>query len=180
MRTAKGIVFDRDGTLIEYVPYLSEPKDIRLVSGIIEVLKLFKKQGFKLFLHTNQSGVGRGIYSIEDVKKCNCNILKLINLGDDIFDKICIADDFPPSNNTYRKPSPRFGEEIISEFKIAKSNLTYIGDNISDLETAKNIGCKAIGVNYGVHNLKEILKKRDDLEYPIIEEIKEAYEIIMR
>ena len=71
MRTAKGIVFDRDGTLIEYVPYLSEPKDIRLVSGIIEVLRLFMRVVISSF----------PVMQLE-IKLKNLKILDLTGAGD--------------------------------------------------------------------------------------------------
>ena len=94
----KGIIFDRDGTLIKYIPYLKNVKKVKLVNGVSQTLKLLKSSGYMLFLHTNQSGVSRGLFSIEDVNKCNKEMLKLINLGDDVFKEICIAFDFPPTN----------------------------------------------------------------------------------
>ena len=173
MEKNKAIVFDRDGTLINYIPYLHQPKDVKLIDGVSEVLKLLKSKGFKLFLHTNQSGVGRGYYSLEDVEKCNNEMLRLINLGNDLFEKICIAEDFPPLKDTYRKPSPKFGNEILNEYQIDRSNLVYIGDNISDLETAKNIGCRGFGVNYGTPDLLTKIKARDDIDYPILNNLLE-------
>ena len=50
------------------------------------------------------------------------------------------------SNDSYRKPSPLFGKKILEDYKIDKSNLIYIGDNMTDLETAHNIGCNAYGI----------------------------------
>ena len=49
--------------------------------------------------------------------------------------------------------------------------MTYVGDNITDLETAKNIGCKAIGVDYGVHKLSEKIKAREDIKYPVYNDL---------
>ena len=167
----KGIIFDRDGTLIKYIPYLKNVKKVKLVDGVSQTLKLLKSSGYMLFLHTNQSGVSRGLFSIEDVNKCNIEMLKLINLGDDVFKEICIAFDFPPTNDSFRKPSPRFGNHVINKYNIDKKDLTYVGDNITDLETAKNIGCKAIGVDYGVHKLSEKIKAREDIKYPVYNDL---------
>ncbi len=175
----KAIVFDRDGTLIKYVPYLHNEENVQLIYGVSEALRLLKNKGYKLFLHTNQSGVSRGYFTLEDAKKCNKEMLRLINLGDNLFDKICIATDFPPEKNSYRKPSPRFGNEIMHKYKIDKSNLIYIGDNISDLETAKNIGCIGYGLNCGVPNLKIKLKNRRDLNYPILNNLFEVLQKII-
>ena len=66
---------------------------------------------------------------------------------------ICIASDFPPTKDSYRKPSPKFGLEVIKKYKINKNDLFYIGDSISDLQTGSNIGCHSYGVNTGLVNL---------------------------
>ena len=65
------IIFDRDGTLIEHKQYIHKPHDVKLTPGSREIVLSFLEKGYLLFLHTNQSGVGRGYFKIEDVKKCN-------------------------------------------------------------------------------------------------------------
>ncbi len=154
----KFLVFDRDGTLIKHIPYLHKENEVELLPFVKECLKTLKESGFKFFLHTNQSGVARGYFELKDAIKCNNKMLELIGLGDNIFEKICIASDFPPSINSYRKPSPKFGKEIIDKFSIEKNALCYIGDSISDLETALNLDCTPLGLNTGEFDLKVKIK----------------------
>ena len=148
------VVFDRDGTLIKHIPYLHKEEDIILFDDTIKSIKLLKKHAFKFFLHTNQSGVSRKYFSIDDVLKCNKKLIDMIGLGKDIFEEICIASDFPPTNDSYRKPSPKFGLEIIKKYKINKNDLFYVGDSISDLQTGTKIGCHSFGVNTGLVDLR--------------------------
>ena len=115
MNKIKYIIYDRDGTLIKHIPYLFEPEKVELLPYVIELLKVFKSKDYKLFLHTNQSGIGRGYFDINDCISCNNKMIELIGLGKDVFEKICIAPDFPPNNNSYRKPSTKFGNEIIKK-----------------------------------------------------------------
>ena len=61
------VIFDRDGTLIKYKPYLHKPEDVKLTDGSKEIVSSFLAKGYLLFLHTNQSGIGRGYYKMEDV-----------------------------------------------------------------------------------------------------------------
>tara|TARA_B100001142_G_C14239229_1_gene618650 strand:- start:13 stop:555 length:543 start_codon:yes stop_codon:yes gene_type:complete len=150
----KYIVFDRDGTLIKHKPYLYKPKEVELLPYVPEGLKKLKKFGYKFLLHTNQSGVARGYFTKDDAIKCNHKMIELIDLGENLFEKICIATDYPPLKNSYRKPSPRFGEEVISKFNVSNKNLFYVGDSISDLETAENIDCVGLGINTGEFDLK--------------------------
>ena len=121
----------------------------------------------KLYLHTNQSGVGRGYFKMNDVLECNNKMLELINLGDKIFKEICIATDYPPGEKTYRKPSSLFAFELINKYNLDRNSITYVGDSISDLNAAKNVGCKAYGVMSGGYDLETLLKSESNLNYKI-------------
>tara|TARA_B100001057_G_C22551030_1_gene833448 strand:- start:105 stop:650 length:546 start_codon:yes stop_codon:yes gene_type:complete len=156
------IVFDRDGTLIKYKPYLFKPDDVRLTEGSREIISNFLERGYMLFLHTNQSGIGRGYFKIEDVLECNKKMIQLLNIKTKIFEEICIAGDYPPDKNSYRKPSPRFGKEIITKYKIQSDELIYIGDNTSDMETAFRLNCKAYGINF--NDKVQLLDKKNIAE----------------
>jgi len=154
----KFIVFDRDGTLIKHKPYLFESKEVELLPYVSEGLTILKNAGHKLFLHTNQSGISRGYFKKEDVIKCNNKMLELIGLGNDLFEKICIADDFPPNKNSFRKPSTKFGLDIIKKHSIKNNQLVYVGDSISDLQTANNLNCIGLGLNTGIIDLEIKIK----------------------
>ena len=141
------IIFDRDGTLIKHIPYLHDKSQVELNPGARSIIKEFIKEGYQLFLHTNQSGVARGLFKIDDVIECNDRMIELLDIPKPIFNKICIATDYPSSDNSYRKPSPRFGLELIKEYNIKSNELIYIGDSVSDLLTAKKLSCMAYGVD---------------------------------
>ena len=153
--------------MIEYIPYLFEKEKVRLIDGTIEAFKLLIKKNIKLYLHTNQSGVGRGYFGISDVIDCNNKMIEQIGLGPKIFEQICIAPDFPPSKITYRKPSSLFVNELINKCNLDKDSIMYVGDSISDLRTAKNIGCNAYGVMSGGYDLETLIKSEIDLNYNI-------------
>jgi D-glycero-D-manno-heptose 1,7-bisphosphate phosphatase len=149
----KAIVFDRDGTLIEHIHYLSDPSKVTLLNGVKNGIKVLKELGFKLFLHSNQSGVGRGFFNLEQVHKCNQRMEELIGLGSNVFSRVCIATEKPDEEVFYRKPSPRFANEILTDYHLNTSEICYVGDRYSDLETALNIGAYSIGVNTGLVDL---------------------------
>ena len=125
------------------------------------------ERNVEIYLHTNQSGVGRGYFKMNDVLNCNNKMIELINLRDNIFKAICIAPDYPPEEKTYRKPSSLFAFELINKYNLDRDSIIYIGDSISDLKTAKNIGCNAYGVMSGGYDLKTLTKSETDLNYKI-------------
>ena len=177
MKKIKYIIFDRDGTLIKHIPYLFEPDKLELLPNVIELLKIFKSNGYKLFLHTNQSGIARGYYDINDCINCNNKMIDLIGLGEDIFEQICIAPDYPPQKLTYRKPSIKFGMEVMNKYKISRTDLFYIGDSISDIKTAHSLKCHSFGVRTGEFDLKDRLEEYPELKTTVIDSLKDIFDL---
>ena len=176
----KHVILDRDGTLIKHIPYLFEKEKVILINGTIEAIKLLIKKNIKLYLHTNQSGVGRGYFGISDVIDCNNQMIELIGLVPNIFEEICIAPDFPPSNVSYRKPSSLFANELINKYNLDRDSIAYIGDSLSDLKTAKNIGCNAYGVMSGGYDLETLIKSESDLNYSIFSNLLEVVNYLIK
>lgn len=170
----KHVILDRDGTLIKYIPYLFEKEKVELISGTIEALNFLIKKKIKIYLHTNQSGVGRGYFRLSDVVDCNNKMIELIGLGQNIFQEICVAPDFPPTKVSYRKPSNLFANELINKYNLDRDSIVYIGDSLSDLKTAKNTGCNAYGVMSGGYDLETLLKSETDLKYDIFPNLLEV------
>jgi D-glycero-D-manno-heptose 1,7-bisphosphate phosphatase len=157
---AQLVVIDRDGTLIRHIPYLCDPAQVTLLPGVREGLARLRAAGYLLFLHTNQSGVGRGYFPLEAALRCNDEMLRQLDLGEAPFEDICVCPEAPDAPADYRKPSPKFGLELLTKYSKHVGELCYVGDNLSDLMTAVHLGCRGIGVNTGVHDLRHELAER--------------------
>ncbi|MGL5032373.1 MAG: HAD-IIIA family hydrolase, partial [Microcystaceae cyanobacterium] len=68
MLTNKALFLDRDGVVIEYIPYLNRPEQVKVPVGAGEALRQWQTAGYHLIVITNQSGVGRGYYSLAEVE----------------------------------------------------------------------------------------------------------------
>ena len=150
----QALILDRDGTLIEHVPYLSDPADVRLLPGVREALQYARTAGARLFLHSNQSGIGRGYFTNAAVVACNQRLIELLDLGPAPFERICIAAEAPDQPSSYRKPSPGFAREIIRDFDLQPGQLCYLGDRGSDLATARAAGTRGVGIATGLDDLR--------------------------
>lgn len=141
----KAVIFDRDGTLIKYKPYLYKIEDVELIEGAAECLNKLQEKGVLIFLHTNQSGVERGYFTINDVEKVNREMMSLMGFQDrSLFQEVCIATDLHESENSLRKPSPKFANHVMKKYNISNYDLFIVGDNISDVKAAVSANCKAI------------------------------------
>lgn len=142
-----GAVFlDRDGTLIKHKPYLRDPAEVTLLPGVREALTEAVDRGIMLFLFTNQSGVGRGLFTLDDVHAVNRRMIDLLGLGVSPFAAICIAPETPSEPSAYRKPSPRFIHEMLVAHAIDKETAWMVGDSPVDWEAGLNAGIRTAAV----------------------------------
>ena len=65
---SSAVFIDRDGTIMEDTDYCSHPKDVRIFPGVLEALRRLKSRGFKLIIITNQSGIGRGLFTLDQYR----------------------------------------------------------------------------------------------------------------
>jgi D-glycero-D-manno-heptose 1,7-bisphosphate phosphatase len=105
-----------------------------------------------LLLFTNQSGIGRGYYTLADAEACNARMLELLGLGDDLFTAICIAPEAPDQPSLYRKPSPRFITESIATYSLDPARCWMVGDRDSDLAAGLAAGIRAAAVCTGKYD----------------------------
>jgi D-glycero-D-manno-heptose 1,7-bisphosphate phosphatase len=137
----RAIFLDRDGTMIEEANYLSKPEQVKVFPATHTGLKRLSDAGFKLFIVSNQSGVGRGYFTLADVDKVNEKLLT--DLGGIRFEKIYIAPEKPEVPSRGRKPSPQFLFDARNEFGVDLAESYMIGDKLIDLECGWNAGVKA-------------------------------------
>lgn len=142
----QAVFLDRDGTLIEHVHYLRDPADVALLPGVREALARARAAAAKLFLFTNQSGVGRGLFTLAEVEACNRRMVELLDLGPQPFDAVCIATETPDEPQRYRKPSPLFIHEMLDLHRIAPDAAWMIGDSPVDWEAGINAGVQVAAI----------------------------------
>lgn len=138
----KAIFLDRDGTLNEDLGYTCKPEDFKLLPGVVE--GLVRLNEYKLFIVTNQSGVGRGYYSEEDMHAYNDRMLLEFEKSDIRIERIYFCPHTPEKGCDCRKPNPKFLKKTQQEYGINLNKSYVIGDHASDIMLANNTGCNGI------------------------------------
>jgi D-glycero-D-manno-heptose 1,7-bisphosphate phosphatase len=136
------LFLDRDGTLIVDQHYLADPAGVALLPGVIDGLRRALALGYRLYLFSNQSGIGRGYYTLADAQRVNARMEALIGLRTPLFDGACLATERPEDPMIYRKPSPRFIHEMIARHDLDPLRCTMVGDRESDIEAGLNAGIR--------------------------------------
>lgn len=147
--SGKALFLDRDGTLIIDVHHGHDPEGVVLVPGVKEAIEHARQLGYTLFLFTNQSGIGRGIFKREDAVACNQRLIELLGCGQEVFKDICIAPEHPDDPPVYRKPQPRFILESIQTNGLDPAQCYMVGDRRSDWDAGLNAGIGAVAVESG-------------------------------
>ena len=138
----RAVFLDRDGVLIEERHYLHRVEDVVLIPGAAPALRKLSDAGLRLFIVTNQSGVGRGYFTLADVEKVQARLEQEFAKAGVRFDRTYIAPEAPDQPSRYRKPSPQALFDARDAFALDLSRSCLIGDKLIDLECGWNAGLR--------------------------------------
>ena len=139
----KAVFLDRDGTLNVDTSYTYKPEDLELLPNVIDALTLLKAAGFLLIVITNQSGVGRGYYTLSDVENFHKQIQVILKKRNIQIDRFYICPHTPEDKCNCRKPSPYLIYKAAEDYDIDLSASFLLGDKQSDIESGQVSGVKS-------------------------------------
>jgi D-glycero-D-manno-heptose 1,7-bisphosphate phosphatase len=140
----KALFLDRDGVIINYIPYLSKPEQVEIPEGAGQALKQWQDSGYILIIFTNQSGVGRGYFSLDDLAAVHAQVFSEYQKFGVHFHDVLICPHHPDEGCKCRKPSPYLLLESAKKYDIDLYRSYFIGDSPSDIECAINANCQPV------------------------------------
>lgn len=143
------VALDRDGTIIEERPYLSDPEQVVLLPRAAQGLRALQALGFRLVLVANQSGVGRGYFSLEDVQRVNQRLFQLLAREGVTLNGAYICPHLPWAGCPCRKPATGLLEQAARELGARPSEAFVIGDKGCDIEMGQRAGASTLLVRTG-------------------------------
>ena len=145
--SAPAVFFDRDGTLMEEVYYCGDPAKVRVYAGVSAGLRRLREAGFRTFIVSNQSGIGRGLIGEAQYRAVEAELMAQI--GEGLIDASYFCPDAPGTPSTRRKPEPGMLFEAAAEFDVDLAASYMIGDKAADVECGRRAGVKTILVLTG-------------------------------
>ncbi len=136
----RAVLFDRDGTLIEDVPYNGDPQKVRPVDGAASALQRLRQNGIAVGVVTNQSGVGRGMLERAEVDAVNARVEELLGP----FDTWQVCPHDPADGCSCRKPRPGLVLQAADDLGVRPHEMAVVGDIGSDVEAATAAGSHAV------------------------------------
>jgi histidinol-phosphate phosphatase family protein len=155
---SKAVFIDRDGTINVNVNYLDDPDNFQMYPTVAKGIKHLQKQGFKIIIITNQSGIARGFFSQEILQKIHEKMLHQLSKEGATVDAIYYCPHHPKDNCECRKPRVGLFEKAAEEFNIDMRQSFMIGDRMLDIEAGYKSGCKTILVPENHSKVKEELE----------------------
>jgi len=143
------LVLDRDGTLIEECHYLDDPARVRLVPGAVEGLHRFAEEGFALAVVTNQSGIGRGLFSIETLAAIHDELIAQLAAENIQVARISYCPHHPDDGCACRKPAPGLLRDTLIELGYTPEQCVVVGDKPCDIQLGQSLGTRTALVRTG-------------------------------
>src|SRR5438132_13302808 len=138
------LLLDRDGTLIKEEGYPTDPRRVRLYPGVPEALRKLKRAGFPLVVASNQSGVGRGLVTMDQLHRVNQRFLGLLKERKASIDGLYWCPHDPRKGCACRKPALGMARRAARDLHVSWKHSISVGDRPSDVEFGKRTG--GIGV----------------------------------
>jgi histidinol-phosphate phosphatase family protein len=161
-------IIDRDGTIIVDKNYLSDPEQVELIPGAAGALAHLKENGYKLVIVSNQSGVARGMFGIDDVERVNGRVLDVLLAEGVEIDALYYCPYYRNGSapeyaidSDWRKPSPGMAEQAALDLNLDLRRSIVIGDKIDDVSLGRVLGARSFLVKTG-HGVAEAAKLPSD------------------
>ncbi len=161
-RTKCVIGLDRDGVINRDLgTYCYKVEDFDPIPGSIDAISTLRRKGYKIVIITDQGGIEKGIYSMEDVEKVHEHMFELLGAAGCFSIDALYYSASSRKEDPYAKPNTGMFKRCEAEHKDIKfKEGYYVGDKMKDLKAAMNMGAKPVLVRtgYGLETEKELQK----------------------
>lgn len=168
------IVLDRDGVINEDSDdFIKSPAEWIPIPGSLDAIAALGRAGFRIAVATNQSGVGRGLYTVEILEAIHKKMIDSIKAAGGTIDGIFFCPHLPDAGCDCRKPKPGLLLQAAELFDCNPSDIRVIGDSMRDLEAARSVGAEPILVRSG-YGRKTEKSLSDSTSVPIFNNLADA------
>lgn len=141
----KLIVLDRDGVInADSDDYIKSEDEWEPLPGSLEAIARLGRAGYEVVVATNQSGVGRGLFSAEALESIHARMHRAVEAAGGRISKIYVCPHHPEEGCGCRKPKPGLLEQIAEDFGDSLEGVPFVGDKVSDAEAAVAAGARPI------------------------------------
>ena len=146
----KLIILDRDGVINhDRSDYVKSADECVPVDGSIEAIARLHQAGYTVVVATNQSGLARGIFDLDDLEAIHHKLTRLVEEQGGEISAIFYCPHAPEDNCKCRKPKTGLLDAIEAEFNTSVEGVHFVGDTLRDVQAGESKGCKPMLVKTG-------------------------------
>lgn len=174
------VILDRDGVINrESDAFVKTPEEWIPIPGSIEAIARLFRNGYKVIVASNQSGVGRGLFSLDTLAAIHGRMRREVEAAGGKIDGIFFCPHAPGAGCDCRKPKTGLLKQIAERYQVSLKGLPMIGDSERDLVAARAVGGRPILVRTG-NGLKALeedheVENYDDLAAAVAQLLKEHH-----
>ncbi|MEJ2231785.1 MAG: HAD family hydrolase [Nitrospirales bacterium] len=155
------VFVDRDGTLNYDSGYVISPEQLVLFPGVPEAIARLNQLGVMVIMVTNQSAIGRGMMTMEELENIHARLAALIRPYGASIDAIFSCPHHPQDGCGCRKPNTGLIDQAVDRFSLDLSHCYLVGDKRSDLEVAQKVAVPGVLVMTSPYSLRAV-QARDE------------------
>jgi len=172
------VLLDRDGVINHDAGnFIKSPDEWIPIDKSLEAIALFNKHGYQVIVITNQSGIGRGLYSDATLTEIHIKMMRMAAIMGGKISHIYYCPHLPGAGCLCRKPKPGMLEQFSQDADTTLDDIYFIGDSLRDIEAGISAGAKPLLVKTG--NGTKTFTANPDLNTPIFENLYDAAEFII-
>ncbi|MDQ6870459.1 MAG: HAD family hydrolase [Gemmatimonadota bacterium] len=163
-RLPDAFFLDRDGTIMEDAHYIKSPEQVRLIPGAAAAVKKINDAGIPVIVVTNQSGIGRGMFTVKDYEAVRSHFESLLARHGAHVDASYYCPDHPTVTgpSICRKPATKMFEDAIRDFNLDPANVAYIGDRWRDVAASIKLGGRGVMISSPMTTAEDRRKAEED------------------
>lgn len=156
MKTKRYVILDRDGVINRDAEYVFRIEDMEILPGVVDGLKKMQRLGLGLVVVSNQSGIARGYYTLQDAEAFNNELAARLNSNGIKVEKFYMCPHHPEITGdcSCRKPKTKMVERAVQKLGFNPAEAFFIGDKDSDTQLGKNCGGTTFLINSGQYSQK--------------------------
>lgn len=144
------VILDRDGVINEDSDnYIKSPEEWNPVPGSLDAIARLCRADYRVVVTTNQSGVGRGLFTLDTLNKIHIKMLEHVHQKGGEIDAVLFCPHTPDADCSCRKPRPGMLRQLADRLKIKLHGVPVVGDSIRDLEAAVAVNALPVLVTTG-------------------------------
>jgi histidinol-phosphate phosphatase family protein len=152
----RALFIDKDGTLVENVPYNADPARIVLAPGAREAVAAFAVAGYRIFVVSNQAGIALGRFSLAALESVEAALRALLPQIEGFY----WCPHAPEAGCGCRKPAAGLLQRAAREHGVELADSWMVGDILDDVEAGRRAGCRTVLLDNGNETLWEVTPER--------------------